>query len=95
MRPIPPSEILIKEFMEPYGLTNKQLANKLYMYDDDIDAVVANVAKISAEMAIRLSTYFGGTPHFWLNLQRDYDVQITEQAMGDEIRGSIIPRVEK
>jgi len=44
---------------------------------------------ISADTAIRLGKYFGLPAQFWLNLQNDYDLRITE---GSGIAKGIRPR---
>jgi addiction module HigA family antidote len=45
-------------------------------------------AGISAELALRLSRYFGNSPEFWLNLQRAFDLALAvKDAKGlDKIR---------
>jgi antitoxin HigA-1 len=44
---------------------------------------------ITADTAIRLGTYFGNTPLFWLNLQNRYDLRL---AAADKKLKSVKPR---
>lgn len=46
---------------------------------------------ISADTAIRLATWLGTSPQYWMNLQRDYEISLAEKERGDEIRKSIVP----
>jgi antitoxin HigA-1 len=35
---------------------------------------------ISADTALRLARYFGTTPQFWMNLQANYELELTRGA---------------
>jgi len=47
---------------------------------------------ITADTALRLSRYFGTSREFWMNLQRDYDLDVAEDARAEEIERSVRPR---
>ena len=53
--PTPPGEILRYEYLEPLGLTQRDLAEALGVSYQAINGVVNGRAGISPEMAIRLS----------------------------------------
>ena len=36
---------------------------------------------------------FGTSPGFWLNLQKAYELEVTERAEGERIRAEVAPRV--
>ncbi|MEZ4865894.1 MAG: HigA family addiction module antitoxin [Caldilineaceae bacterium] len=44
---------------------------------------------ITADTALRLARYFGTTPHFWMNLQRNHDLRLAEVKVGQRIREEI------
>jgi len=69
-----PGEILRTEFMDPLGITAYQLAKALHA--PGIYPIVREQRSISADIALRLAKYFGMTPHFWMNLQTDYDLRL-------------------
>jgi addiction module HigA family antidote len=71
-----PGEILKTEFMEPMGVSGYELAKALSF--SGIYEVVRGDRAISADTAIRLGKYFGLPAQFWLNLQNDYDLRISE-----------------
>jgi addiction module HigA family antidote len=64
--PTGPGEILAKEFIEPLGLTQKELKV--------INRIVNGRAAITAGMAVRFASAFGTTPEFWMNAQQAVDL---------------------
>jgi addiction module HigA family antidote len=73
-KPTHPGEILKKEFMEPFGISQSQLAVELNTTFRTINEIVNEKRNISPEMAIRLAKYFGTSEELWLNLQNQYDL---------------------
>jgi addiction module HigA family antidote len=71
---IHPGDILKTEFMEPLGLSSYRLAKELHVSAPRINDVVRGKRGISADTALRLSTYFGTSAQLWLNLQMDHDI---------------------
>jgi addiction module HigA family antidote len=71
-----PGEILLKEFLEPMGLTRYRLAKELHVSLPRINDIVHGKRSISADSALRLGTYFGLPAQFWMNLQADYDLRL-------------------
>ena len=72
--PTPPGEILAEEFLEPLGLTQKQLADHVGCDVKVINRIVNNRSSVSAEMAVKLASAFRTSPEFWLNAQQAVDV---------------------
>ncbi len=72
-----PGEILRTEFMEPMGITAYQLAKALH--SPGIYEILREQRSISANIALRLGTYFSMTPQFWMNLQTDYDLRLASR----------------
>jgi addiction module HigA family antidote len=69
-----PGIILLKEFLEPSGLTQKALAEHLDIPLQRINEIVRGKRGITPETAWLLSAAFNTTPEFWLNLQNTYDL---------------------
>jgi antitoxin HigA-1 len=86
---IHPGEILDKEFLEPLGITPYRLAKDLNVSAPRVNDIVRGKRAITADTAIRLGTYFGNTPLFWLNLQNRYDLRL---AAADKKLKSVKPR---
>jgi addiction module HigA family antidote len=83
--PVHPGIILLEEFLKPMELTQARVARDLKLSPRVINTIVRGVRSINAEIALRLSRYFGNTPQFWLSLQADYDIDVTRKALGKRI----------
>jgi addiction module HigA family antidote len=83
--PLHPGIILLEEFLKPMELTQARAARDLKLSPRVINTIVRGGRSINAEIALRLSRYFGNTPQFWLNLQADYDIDVTRKALGRRI----------
>ena len=46
---------------------------------------------VTAEMALRLSRYFGTTAQLWQNLQTQYDLEIASRKIGKRLERAITP----
>ena len=83
--PVHPGIILLEEFLRPMELTQARVARDLKLSPRVINTIVRGGRSINAEIALRLSRYFGNTPQFWLCLQADYDIDVTRKAVGRRI----------
>ncbi|SDD92733.1 addiction module antidote protein, HigA family [Rhodospira trueperi] len=78
--------------MAPLGLSAYKLAKDTHVPISRIQAIVSERRAISGDTALRLARYFGTTPEFWLNLQRDYDLEKAMIEAGDQITATVHPR---
>jgi len=72
--PVHPGEVLLEEFLKPYGLTQKELAERLKVSCPRINDLVHGRRGVTPDTALRLARYFGTSPEFWLNPQLAYDL---------------------
>ena len=72
---IPPGTILQDEFMEPLEITAYRLSKEIKVQQTAISQIIKGQRKITVDMALRLSKYFGNSAQFWLNLQNQYDLE--------------------
>lgn len=89
---VSPGAILLHDFMEPLNLSANALANALRVPANRITSILHTTRGITADTALRLARYFGTTPQFWMNLQRNYDLRRTEAEVGARIREEIETR---
>jgi addiction module HigA family antidote len=82
--PVTPGEMIKKEFLAEYGLSQNQLAKALGISPNRIADIIANRRRITADTALRLSLYFGNSPEFWMNLQTHYDVKMARRKLKPE-----------
>ena len=76
LQPIPPGEILLKDFMVPMQLSINRLARDIQVAPNRIRAITLGKSAITAEIALRLSKYIGISKGIWLDLQIDYDQRL-------------------
>lgn len=89
--PIHPGEILADELTE-LGLSAAELARLLHVPANRISQILAGKRNMSADTALRLGRWFGTGPQLWLNLQQAYELDIAQQALGDDLK-AIEPRI--
>lgn len=75
IKPIHPGEILYQEFLEPMGLNANKLAKHIEVPANRVTAIINGQRGITGDTALRLSSAFGTTPDFWLNLQSHYELE--------------------
>ncbi len=78
-RPTPPGEILRHEFLEPLGLSQKELAQALGITRVRLSEILRGKRAITPDTAFRLGRFFDTTAEFWLGLQTDLDLWNTLQ----------------
>ena len=78
-------DILVEEFLEPLEITPYRLAKDLGVSTSSILDLVHNKRKISVEMSLRLSKYFGTTPKFWLNMQNELDLREMQEKLENDL----------
>jgi len=82
-KPSHPGGILRRQYMEPLGISNTKLADAIDVTRKTVSKLVNEHSGVSPEMAMRLSLAFGTTPDFWLNLQKNYDLWLTQNSRSD------------
>ena len=68
-------EIIREEFLEPQDITPYRLAKELKVSTSTVLDLLHDRRKITVEMALRLSKFFGNSYKFWLNLQNELEVR--------------------
>ena len=83
--PIHPGEVLLADFLEPFGLSQYRLAHDVSVPPRRINEIVHGTRAITADTALRLARYFGTTDRFWLNLQARFDLETQRDALGGRL----------
>jgi addiction module HigA family antidote len=66
--------MLREEFLEPMGLTQRQLADAIGVSYQRVNELINGKRGITTSTALRLAKYFNTSPDFWLNMQRATDI---------------------
>ncbi|MBR4613426.1 MAG: HigA family addiction module antidote protein [Kiritimatiellae bacterium] len=80
-RPIHPGEILLEEFLKPLEMSRIHLAKEIGVAPRIVNELVNGKRPINADMAMRLSRFFGTTAQLWLNLQAHYELDCVQHAV--------------
>jgi addiction module HigA family antidote len=86
-QPTHPGVILKEEFVEPLGLTQTDLADKLKTTFRTVNEILNEKRNISPDMALRLARFFGTSEELWLNLQDQYDLFKAKKKNKDVLNG--------
>jgi len=73
-KPTHPGVVLLKEFLEPLGMTQMELARSIGVPVQRINTLIAGKRGITAASALLLSRKLKTTPEFWMNLQNAWDL---------------------
>ena len=85
MPPIHPGEILEEEFLVPLSMSHHQLAKSIDVDAQCIHALIRGEGSINAEMALRLSRFFGTSARLWTGLQSQYDLEVAKDRMATKL----------
>ena len=91
LRPVHPGDILLHDFMQPLKLSAYRVAKELGVAAPTVNEIVRRRRAITAEMALRLSRYFGTSAQLWQNLQTQYDLEVASKKIGRKVERSIRP----
>jgi addiction module HigA family antidote len=86
LKPVAPSELLLKEFLIPLGLSQYRLAKEIGVPAQRIGQIVAGKRAITADTDLRLCRFLGLSHGYWLRAQAAYDTEVAEAVMGKELR---------
>ena len=89
--PIHPGEILDEEFLRPMNVTQYRLAKAIGVDARRIHSIVHGQRSITAETALLLARYFGNSPAFWMGLQSQYDLKVSEDRLAERLE-KLAPR---
>lgn len=78
--PFHPGEILLEEFLEPKGVTQAALAEKLGWTKTRLNELIRGKRGITAAAALDLAEALGTSPKLWMNLQATYDLDRAARA---------------
>ena len=71
--PITPGEILLKEYLEPMGISQNAMARAIGVAPRAITEIVHARRSITPTMSIRFGAFFGQSDEFWHGVQVECD----------------------
>lgn len=79
--PIHPGEVLLEEFLKPYGVSQYELAKVVGVPPRRINEIVHGKRSITPDTALRLARAFDISDRFFLNLQARYDLEVEAERL--------------
>ncbi|MGQ0335385.1 HigA family addiction module antitoxin [Halomonas elongata] len=73
-KPTTVGEVLTQEFLEPLGLSQAKLAERMGVSPRLVNELCRNKRAVTADTALMLGRVFGNSAQFWLNLQQKSDL---------------------
>lgn len=72
--PTHPGQMLLREFLEPWNLTQVELAKRIGVSYPRVNEIVNGKRGVTPDTALRLARLFGTSAEFWLNGQLAWDM---------------------
>lgn len=72
--PTHPGEMLLEEFLKPWGIRQSAFAIRLGVSFPRLNEVVRGTRAVTPDTALRLAQVTGMSADFWLGLQLDWDL---------------------
>ncbi|MFN0315690.1 MAG: HigA family addiction module antitoxin [Burkholderiales bacterium] len=80
-----PGEFL-REVLEEIKISQAQFARAIRVSPMRISHIVNGSRPVTAELALLIGKSMGQSPHYWLNLQSEYDLKVAEKAIRAQLR---------
>ena len=90
--PIHPGEHLAEQLNE-LGMSAAELGRRLRVPTNRITGILNGQRAVTGDSALRLGHFFGTSPEFWLNLQKQFELRLADAKAGAAIRR--LPRLAK
>jgi antitoxin HigA-1 len=86
---------VLQSLMDEYQLNPFSLAKAINLSNSAVRLLVIGKSKVTVPTALRLAKFFGQTPAFWLDIQREAD--ISEASKDKELQDTLkaIPKAKK
>jgi addiction module HigA family antidote len=73
-RPIPPGEILLREFLEPLGITQSAFAKHIGVTNARLSEIIHGKRPVTMDSALRLERALGFSAESWMRMQMTVDL---------------------
>ncbi|GAW87148.1 conserved hypothetical protein [Bathymodiolus platifrons methanotrophic gill symbiont] len=77
--PLHPGEFIKEVYLTPFDIGSNQLARELKLSNGLISRLINNIANVTPDIALRLSSVLGRSPESWLKMQDNYDLWEAKQ----------------
>jgi addiction module HigA family antidote len=74
-----PGKVLLQQYLEPQNLSQNKLARAIKVPPRRINEIIHGKRGITADTAVRLAIYFGGSATYWTHLQAEFEIEKVKQ----------------
>ena len=93
-----PGKVLLQQYLEPQKISQNRLARAIKVPPRRINEIIHEKRSITADTAVRLAIYFGGSATYWLHLQSKFEIEKVKQNITIQlstIQTPLIPEPKK
>ncbi len=90
--PTHPGEVLLKDYLEPLGMSRSALAKAIGVAQIRVGQIVQGRRAVTPDTALRLARYFNTSAQFWLGMEQTYVLETSRDWIGEAIEARIVPR---
>jgi antitoxin HigA-1 len=90
--PTHPGELMREDVLPAFGRSKSEIAKLLGISRQTLYDILSERQPVTPGMALRIAKLTGTTPESWLNMQRNYDLNIAERNMANEL--AMIPTLK-
>ncbi len=84
--PTHPGKMLIKEFLIPMSITQRDLSKAIHVPYQRINEIINGRRGITPSTALRLAKFFNMSEGFWMNLQLRWDLYRTKLSEKEQLQ---------
>ena len=90
-RPESVGQMLIKEFIEPMGISINDLADAMGVHRNTLSRIVHERGKLTVSVAVKLAAALGTSPDFWLNIQHATEIWDVQHHVFERESANVMP----
>ncbi|MBW1808777.1 MAG: HigA family addiction module antidote protein [Deltaproteobacteria bacterium] len=84
--PTHPGEMLLKEFLIPMSISQRDLSMAIHVPYQRINEIINGKRGMTPSTALRLAKFFGMSEGFWMNLQLRWDLYRARRSEEKELK---------
>lgn len=84
--PTHPGEMLLEDFLQPLGLTQRELADAIGVPYQRVNEIVRRRRGVTPSTALRLARFLDTSPGVWMNLQLTWDLFHAQQIEEEDLK---------
>ncbi len=74
-----PGKVLLNQYLQPQKISQNALARAIRVPPRRINEIIHEKRGITADTAVRLAIYFGGSASYWMHLQAEFEIEKVKQ----------------